>query len=659
MTTPDTMIGDRPIRSAGWVRICGALAALLVSPLAGCSSLDFLPWVDKPTLADPYIQAATAIEYPKLDEEPAPQPDWSQPPITLAETDEPTYQDITLEEAIHSALANSKIIRDIGGVVVRSPQGVPSTFDVALRETDPRFGVEAALSEYDAHVNSSVIYEDNDRVINNVFLGGITQPFRQRTSSITNGLSKRTAVGGELFLRNNLLYNQNNAPTNVFSHYWDSNIEMGFRQSLLQGAGAEFNRIAGPSGIPGVYQGVLIARTNVDISIADFEIAVRNLISDVENAYWDLYFSYRDLNAKVTARDTALATWRRIKSLEGQPGGERSNEAQAREQYYHFQEEVQIALTGRLLDTTRSYNGSPQGTFRNTGGVHVAERRLRYLAEMPINTGTLLRPKDEPIEARIMFDWNMAATEAMMNRPELRRQKWVIKQRELELVAARNFLKPQLDMVGLYRWRGFGKSLLNPDGSSTTFGDSVTNLMTGDYQEWQLGAELSIPIGYRRAHAGVRNAEFQLIRDQALLREAEHLIMRDLSNAYAEVDRSYGVLLTVLERWKAAQDQLNSLQAAYEQDRAPLNLVLDAQRRAALTESRYYEALIEYTLAIKGVQFEKGTLLAYENIHLSEGPWSEAAHENAIEHIEQQAPVPESRLLPDQEVISTTPGLAR
>ena len=40
--------------------------------------------------------------------------------------------------------------------------------------------------------------------------------------------------------------------------------------------------------MPGVYQGVLIARTNTDISIADFEIAVRSLISDVENAYWDL-----------------------------------------------------------------------------------------------------------------------------------------------------------------------------------------------------------------------------------------------------------------------------------------------------------------------------------------------------------------------------------
>ena len=60
---------------------------------------------------------------------------------------------------------------------------------------------------------------------------------------------------------------------------------------------------------------------------------------------------------------------------------------------------MQNALTGRLLDATRTYNGSPEGTFRNTGGVHVAERRLRYLMDLPINAGVLLRPADEPISA--------------------------------------------------------------------------------------------------------------------------------------------------------------------------------------------------------------------------------------------------------------------
>ena len=32
-----------------------------------------------------------------------------------------------------------------------------------------------------------------------------------------------------------------------------------------------------------------------DISLADFEIGLRDFVSNVENAYWDLYFAYRNL----------------------------------------------------------------------------------------------------------------------------------------------------------------------------------------------------------------------------------------------------------------------------------------------------------------------------------------------------------------------------
>jgi outer membrane protein TolC len=541
-------------------------------------------------------------------------------------------------------------------------------------ETDPRNGVQAALSEFDAQVASSVVYQHNDRALNNVFLGGGTRLFKQRTSAIQTDLSKRTAIGGEFFLRNNLGYDHNNAPGNLFENYWDVSFEAGFRQSLLQGAGVDFNRIAGPSGEPGVYQGVLIARANADISAADFELAVRNFVSDVENAYWDLYFAYRDLDAKKFARDAALETWQYVESrrAQGQRGGEAYQEAQAREQYFRFQEDVQNALTGRLLDATRTYNGSPEGTLRATGGVHVAERRLRHLMDLPITEGVLLRPSDEPIEARILFDWDLSLAEALMQRAEIRRQKWVIKQRELELIAARNFLKPQLDVVGLYRWRGFGRSLLNPEGNPSEyfdvmpppgpddpnhdprrFSDAFTNLTDGDFQEWQLGMELQFPIGSRRAHAGVRHAEFQLVHAQAVLKEQEHLIVRDLSNAFAEVDRAYGLLQTVTDRRFAAHAQLKSLQAAYREDQVTLNLVLDAQRRLATAESRYYEALVEHTLAVKGLQFEKGTLLEYEDIQLAEGPWSEAAHADARELLEHRKPARDSRFLPEHRVITT------
>ena len=61
-----------------------------------------------------------------------------------------------------------------------------------------------------------------------------------------------------------------------------------------------------------------------DISLADFEIGVRNLISDTEQAYWELYFAFRDLEARKVGRDSALEAWRRVHALyvEQSRGGE-------------------------------------------------------------------------------------------------------------------------------------------------------------------------------------------------------------------------------------------------------------------------------------------------------------------------------------------------
>ena len=86
--------------------------------------------------------------------------------------------------------------------------------------------------------------------------------------------------------------------------------EAEIRQPLLQGAGIRFNRIAGPNATPGSYNGVLIARIRSDVALADFEAAVRDLLRDVETAYWQLYFAYRTLDASTAAFEASLASWR-------------------------------------------------------------------------------------------------------------------------------------------------------------------------------------------------------------------------------------------------------------------------------------------------------------------------------------------------------------
>ena len=65
---------------------------------------------------------------------------------------------------------------------------------------------------------------------------------------------------------------------------------------------------------PGFNQGVFISRANTDISLTAFEKGVRNLISDVDAAYWELYFAHRNLQSAVQGRDRALQTWQKVKA---------------------------------------------------------------------------------------------------------------------------------------------------------------------------------------------------------------------------------------------------------------------------------------------------------------------------------------------------------
>jgi outer membrane protein TolC len=464
------------------------------------------------------------------------------------------------------------------------------------------------------------MFAKNDRIFNNRFFGGGTFALRQDLADFSAEISKQSVSGASFALRHTVDYDANNAPQNLFPSAWQSILEGEFRLPLMQGAGVEFNRIAGPRSTPGVYNGVLIARTNHDASIAEFELSVRDFVSNVENAYWDLYFAYRDLQARIDGRDRALATWRDIKARfdSGKKGGEADKEAQAREQYFRFQEEVENALVGRPVERTRTNNGSSGGTFRAVGGVYAAERRLRLLVGLPASDGRLIRTSEDPVAARYHFDWPVVLQETLSHRPELRRQRAEIERACLELTAAKNFLLPRLDTIGRYRFRGFGDDLLDPDRDGIAeFDNAYANLTGGDFQEWETGIELNLPIGYRREHAAVRNAQLQVARQRTLLGEQERHVAHDLASAMGELDRAWAVSQTALLRRKAARDELDASQAAYDADRVSLEVVLDAQGRLSEAESNYYRALLEYAVALKNVHFEKGSLLEYRGVALA------------------------------------------
>ncbi|HEX3724722.1 MAG TPA: TolC family protein [Pirellulales bacterium] len=548
-------------------------------------------------------------------------PLFTEPPLVVDDSAPPPTWDLTLDEAMRMALENARVLRDLGGSVLRAPAVAQTLNDPAIQASDPRFGMEGALAAYDAHLNTRVDAQHNDRAFNNLFLGGGTFLFQQDLDTFDTELTKTTATGTQFAVRHHVDYDDNNAPANLFRSSWNTNYETEVRQPLLQGGGLDFNRIAGPNGTPWLMTGIVLARINNDVSTAEFEIGVRDFISNLENAYWDLYYAYRDLDAKIAARDTSLKTWRLIQAnvQEGR-GYSKLQEVQALEQYYRFQEEVVDSLGGRLVERTRTNNGTNGGTFRGIGGVYAAERRLRLWMGQPISDGRLIRPIDEPPQAKVIFDWGKVTQEALAMRPELHRQRSQVQRASMELVAAKNFLLPRLDALGRYRWRGFGRDWMGPADPNMPYNNALANLTSGQFQEWEMGLQYSMTLGFRREHATVRNAQLRVSRERAVLEEQERQTIHDLADAFGDVPRAFGLMQVAHNRLDAAQDQFRRANDAFFElgGKVSLELVLDARIRLAEAETDYHRARIDYAVALKNVHFEKGSLLEYNGTVLAD-----------------------------------------
>jgi outer membrane protein TolC len=581
----------------------------------------FAAWRDSKDIA--YFQNfAHQIEYPDVTSAATSETDI---PVPLA-IDNPSQLpawDLTLQEAVHQALRSSDVLRSIGGTIVDAPNATTTVLEPSLTESNPFNGVEAALSAFDAQVSTQLFWEKNNQPQNSIFFF-LPASLEQTTGNYRNSVTKTAATGTRFSFSSNVLYDRNNRPGNLFDSSFVGFVQAEMRQPLMQGSGTTFNRIAGPNGQlgpnatfnpnVGQYNGVLIARINMDVSLADFERSVIRLINDVETAYWELYFAYRSLDAQVVGRESSLKTWQRIHELQkvGAKGGEADAEAQARSQYYLFESQVNDAL------------GGPRGLY-------AAEQQLRYLMGIAATDGRLIRPSDQPLQAEVLFDWYQALGDATQQRVEVRRQKWQIKRRELELLASRLNRRARLDAVTQYRWRGLGDHLIDSRDPDDQFASLFQNVTEGNFQEWQAGLEWSYNVGLRQASAAMRNAQLGLVRETNILKEIELKISHDLSNAQRQIARSYAQVQTFYNRVEADQQQVDVLRNRYERGLININILLLAQQSLATSTSSYHRALADYMIAIRDFHREKGSLLNYNQVQLTEAGYSGKAYQDAYE----------------------------
>ncbi len=540
------------------------------------------------------------VEYPDVQCD-VPRPEMTITPTTLRDFETLKPFPITLDDAIRMALERSKVLQKLGGQVVAAPAAVSTVYDPAFTASNPGLSSEAALAAFDAQFSASLSLNHSERRFNNLFFGAGASSLISNNSPFRAELSKATAAGTTFSLRQVTDYGRNNSPANLFPGVWDVVTIAEVRQPLLAGAGVEVNQIAGPNGTIGNYNGVLIARIREDIAITDFEAAIRDLVRDVETTYWQLYFTYQDLDTKLIAQEAARETWEK-QDIRFRNGTTRKDvEAQARQQYYNFRGQVNNAIVGTGAAGTGLYN---------------TERQMRRLLDLPLNDGTLLRPSSAPTLAPIAFDWQASQDLAMEGRVELRKQRWALRQSELELIAAKNLSQWSFDMVANYGNRGFGDNLIGNAGA-------VKDQLAGDLDDWSVGFEVGGPVGRRAGLVGVRNAQLKLARDRVRLEEQQKQILTDLANAYSEVDRAFAQIRATVNARIAIQEELEPKRRRFEDGLDDLFSFQDVLQRAATAESSVHRAIMDYNTALLAYAYQSGTLLSNYNVSLAEEPSSE------------------------------------
>ena len=213
------------------------------------------------------------------------------------------------------------------------------------------------------------------------------------------------------------------------------------RQPLLQGAGTQFNRIAGPGATPGSVQRRDARADQHRHRLGQLRDRRAELRQRRGSRLLGVVFRLPRLRhgqdrARRRLGDVAEESTRFTPTAARAASA--AEEASARKQYFIFR----TARPSRRSTTCTR----PRRSCDTCWGWRATD-------------GRLIRPKDEPTTAKVTFDWCDVLAEGLVRSPELRKRSGSSSSASWSLIAAKNFLLPRLDLVGQYRWLGLGNRL--------------------------------------------------------------------------------------------------------------------------------------------------------------------------------------------------------
>jgi outer membrane protein len=485
-------------------------------------------------------------------------------------------QTLTLQDAIASALARN---RDI----------------VVERESvaQSREGIARAEAAFDPVIRGDTRYRHQKIPVVSVLSGAPSGELAPTSSGISSAasFSQLFSSGASLTASSTVSRDTTNNFFTLISPAWFTSVGVELRQPLLQGRGIDPARRA-----------VRVSRASVDRSEASLRRVVAETVAAVEQSYWNVVAARRDVS--IRASTLALAERQR-------------DDARVRV-------EAQVAPESDLAQFTAEIERRRGDLFASRETATRAELLLKSLildsADAP-QWNTTLALEYLPAPATAPVDLETALKDAAADRPELADVDARQALQAIELDAARDRLKPQLDIVGGYTARGVaggrnedvfpfpGLPIEFNEELQGALGASLESVALNRFPDLAAGVVLTIPIGHRAAHADIAAAE-SAARQIAAARERIRIqIAVEVRNAAAAVETAGQRIEAARAARAAAEIQLRAEEDRLSAGATTPFFVLTRQNELAAAEVADAAATAAYRRALTELARARGTLL--------------------------------------------------
>jgi len=407
----------------------------------------------------------------------------------------------------------------------------------------------AAAASFDTLLTASFNVAHDESPVTNTFLGqGVTTDDSLLAQA---GVTRLLTSGGTI----SLLYRADRLSTNnpfaTVNPAYTSTLTAEIRQPLLRGAGdtalADIRR---------AQNGVVGAR-------ATYEGQVEAVLLQVAEAYWELVFADANLAAQgkslEVARELLADATSRLHAEVGTPldVAEARAGVERRRSEVLDAENLRETLEDRLLALIVPFGPSVRAAIH-----------LEPTDRAGVGAEALPHRSDEARYVDL----------ALKGRQELRASRADIAVRGIDVLVAKDAIRPQLDLVG----RAAG------DGLASGLGGSLEDIVTGRANSAAIGLEFSLFIGRRAARAEWLSAAWR--RRQALLRyrELQNGVVVQVRGALRDLETARAQLAAGRAEVAAAQEGLSGERLKLGQGKSTPFRVL--QKEDDLTAARTREA---------------------------------------------------------------------